>query len=112
MFAYPQSDEESAHGKDPIDISRLSESIARSTSMAMVPFVDLLASSNQTKFAIRATLDPDQVCYEAASRAEKLGPLYMNSLDSELIPLLHRQATKLQLDQTICLELIFYILDA
>lgn len=80
--------------------------------MALVPFVDLLASTNQTKFAIRATLDQDQVCYEAASRTEKLGPLYMNALDNELIPLLHRQATNLQLDQTICLELIFYILDA
>lgn len=85
--------------------------MARSTSLALVSFLDLLAASGLIKIAIRATLDQDQVCYEAGSCFDKLAPLYMNALDNELIPTLHRQATNLQLDQTICLELIFYILD-
>lgn len=91
-------------------MSKLSEQIARSASMALVSFLDLLSTS-MTKLAIRATLDQDQVCYEAGSNYDKLPPLYMNALDNELIPTLHRQATNLQLDQTICLELVFHIMD-
>lgn len=92
-------------------MSKLSEQIARGASVALVSFLDLLATSGLTKLAIRATLDQDQVCYEAVSNNYKFPPLYMNALDNELIPTLHRQATNLQLDQTICLELIFHILD-
>ncbi|XP_031627102.1 zinc finger FYVE domain-containing protein 9 isoform X2 [Contarinia nasturtii] len=106
-----KSDDESAHGRDPIDMSKLSEQIARSASMALVSFLDLLATNGMTKLAIRATFDQDQVCYEAGSHYDKLAPLYMNALDNELIPTLHRQATNLQLDQTISLELIFHIMD-
>lgn len=109
-----KSDDESAHGKDPIhdvDISKLSEQIARSASLALKSFLDLLATNGMKKIAIRATLDQDQVCYEAGSNYDKLAPLYMNALDNELIPTLHRQATNLQLDQTICLELVFHIMD-
>ncbi|XP_055314949.1 zinc finger FYVE domain-containing protein 9 [Sitodiplosis mosellana] len=106
-----KSDDESAHGKDPIDMSKLSEQIARSASMALVSFLDLLSTNGMTKLAIRATLDQDQVCYEAGSNYDKLAPLYMNALDNELIPTLHRQATNLQLDQTISLELVFNIMD-
>lgn len=92
-------------------MSKLSEQIARSASVALLSFLDLLAANGLTKLAIRATLDQDQVCYEAGSNYDKLAPLYMNALDNELIPTLHRHATNLQLDQTICLELIFHILD-
>lgn len=110
-YNFLQSDDESAHGKDPIDMSKLSEQIARSASIALVTFLDLLAANGLFKLAIRATLDQDQVCYEAGSNYDKLAPLYMNALDNELIPTLHRQATNLQLDQTIIIELIFHILD-
>lgn len=92
-------------------MSKVSEQIARSASMALVSLLDLLATNGMTKLAIRATLDQDQVCYEAGSNYDKLAPLYMNALDNELIPTLHRQATNLQLDQTISLELVFHIMD-
>ena len=80
--------------------------------MALVSFLDLLAANGLVKLAVRATLDQDQVCYEAGSNYEKLAPLYMNALDNELVPTLHRQATNLQLDQSIVIELVFHILDA
>lgn len=79
--------------------------------MALVSFLDLLAANGLLKLAIRATLDPDQVCYEAGSNFEKLAPLYMNALDNELVPTLHRQASNLQLEQPITIELVFHILD-
>lgn len=92
-------------------MSKVSEQIARSASIALVSFLDLLAANGLYKLAIRATIDNDQVCYEAGSNHNKLAPLYMNALDNELIPTLHRQATNLQLDQPITIELIFHILD-
>lgn len=92
-------------------MSKVSEQIARSASIALVSFLDLLAANGLYKLGIRATIDNDQVCYEAGSNYDKLGPLYMNALDNELIPTLHRQATNLQLDQPITIELIFHILD-
>lgn len=52
-----------------------------------------------------------QVSYEAGSQYNKLGPLYMNALDNELIGTLNRQANSLHLDQQIIVELIFHILD-
>lgn len=111
IFHFLQSDEESAHGRDPIDMSKLSEHIANSACTALVSFLDLLAANGMLKLAIRATLDPDQVCYEAGSNYEKLAPLYMNALDNELVPTLHRQASNLQLEQCITIELVFHILN-
>lgn len=92
-------------------MSKLSEQIAKSACTALVAFLDLLAANGLLKLALRATLDPDQVCYEAGSNYEKLAPLYMNALDNELVPTLHRQASNLQLEQPIIIELIFHILD-
>lgn len=48
--------------------------------------------------------------YEAGSEGMKLPPIYMNSLDNELIQVLHKAAQSSQDTHTV-LELIFYILD-
>ncbi|KNC31156.1 hypothetical protein FF38_13972 [Lucilia cuprina] len=91
------------------DITRMTEQIARSTSMALVPFLDLLAASKSTKIGLRATLHQDNVCYEAGTRGEKLPPLYMNAMDNHLIPTLHSISSNIE--EAIILELIFYILN-
>ncbi|XP_065369430.1 zinc finger FYVE domain-containing protein 9 [Calliphora vicina] len=91
------------------DITRMTEQIARSTSMALVPFLDLLAASKSTKIGLRATLHQDNVCYEAGTRGEKLPPLYMNAMDNHLIPTLHSISSSIE--EAIILELIFYILN-
>lgn len=80
-------------------------------SAALVKYLDLLAANGLLKLGVRATLDQDQVCYEAGSGGEKLPPLYMAALDSELIPTLNGQLSHLQLDQKIIIELIFHILN-
>lgn len=41
----------------------MTEQIARSTSMALVPFLDLLVASKSTKIGLRATLHQDNVSY-------------------------------------------------
>jgi MAD (mothers against decapentaplegic) interacting protein len=56
-----QSDESSGRGGDPLDISRLSESLAKATCVALVKLLDLLAQAGLTKLAVRATVHPENV---------------------------------------------------
>lgn len=56
-----QSDEGSGRGGDPLDISRLSESLARATCLALIKLLDLLAQAGLTKLGVRATVHPENV---------------------------------------------------
>lgn len=47
--------------EDQINISKLAEQIARSTCVALVSFLELLAANNMTKIGLRVTLDQDNV---------------------------------------------------
>lgn len=91
------------------DVSKVSEQIARKTSIALLPFLDLLVANGSDKIGLRITLSNDNVCYEAGSQNDKLPPLYMNALDNELIPTLHKQAN--DIGKTTTFELIFHILN-
>lgn len=95
---------------DPVDINKLSGNIAKATCTALVKLLDLLANAGLTKLGVRTTIHPDNVGYEAGSEGMKLPPIYMNSLDNELIQVLHKAAQSSQDTHTV-LELIFYILD-
>jgi len=50
------------------------------------------------------------VGYEAGSEGTKLPPIYMKSLDNELIQVLHKAVQNSQDSHTV-LELIFYVLE-
>ncbi|XP_066996678.2 zinc finger FYVE domain-containing protein 16 [Anabrus simplex] len=105
-----QSGENSERSGDPLDISRLSESLARATCLALVNYLDLLAQAGLTKIAVRANIHPENVGYEAGSRGEKLPPIYMKSLDNELVPVLHKAASMAPESPPVLLELIFHVL--
>jgi len=60
-WSFFQSDEGSGRGGDPLDVSRLSESLARATCLALVKLLDLLAQAGLTKLAVRATVHPENV---------------------------------------------------
>ncbi|XP_032684691.1 zinc finger FYVE domain-containing protein 9 isoform X2 [Odontomachus brunneus] len=105
-----KSDDHSNGVSDPVDVSKLSGSIAKATCVALVKLLDLLATAGLTKLGVRATIHPDNVGYEAGSEGTKLPPIYMNSLDNELIQVLHKAAQNSQDEHTV-LELIFYVLD-
>ncbi|KAJ8932866.1 hypothetical protein NQ314_014380 [Rhamnusium bicolor] len=47
--------------QDPIDISRVSESIAKATCDALVKYLDLLVANNCQKIGIRTTLHVENV---------------------------------------------------
>ncbi|XP_046664682.1 zinc finger FYVE domain-containing protein 16-like isoform X2 [Homalodisca vitripennis] len=102
--------EDSDHSNEPLDISRLSESIARATCLALVPLLDLLSAASLTTLAVRTTIHPDNVGYEAGSNGEKLPPLYMKSLDDELVAVVHQAALASQ-ESPAVLELIFRIME-
>ncbi|XP_024084635.1 zinc finger FYVE domain-containing protein 9 isoform X2 [Cimex lectularius] len=102
--------EEGSKATDPLDISRVSESIASATCMALVPMLDSLADANLTPLAIRATIHPENVGYEAGSCGAKLPSVYMNRLDEELIRVLH-QAAMSSHDSPAVLELVFRIMN-
>ncbi|KAH8246560.1 hypothetical protein KR038_009760 [Drosophila bunnanda] len=98
------------NGGNYADITRIAEQLARSASMALLPFLDLLAAAGITKLGLRASLDQENVGYEAGARGSKLPPLYMNALDNHLVATLHGESSNIQ--DPITLELVFYILNA
>lgn len=61
-FLFPLFQCEEVEGSgDPLDISRLSESLARATCVALVPYIDLLAAANLSTLGVRAQIHPDNV---------------------------------------------------
>ncbi|KAF5284252.1 hypothetical protein FQR65_LT00252 [Abscondita terminalis] len=105
-----QSGEDNARGTE-VDFSKLAESISKATCQALVKYLDLLASNNFDKIGIRANLHVENVSYSAGSNGMKLPPIYMKSLDNELIPVLHRITSNNLGDSAIVLELVFRILN-
>ncbi|XP_056648092.1 zinc finger FYVE domain-containing protein 9 [Diorhabda sublineata] len=106
-----QNDDDSRKNQDPIDISRLSEGIAKAVCDALVNYLDLLVTNNFYKIGIRTNLQVDNVSYCGGSNNTKLPPIYMKSLDNELIPVLHRLTSNNLGENCIILELIFRILN-
>ncbi|KAF2882827.1 hypothetical protein ILUMI_23339 [Ignelater luminosus] len=105
-----QNGDENARGQD-VDFSKLAESISKATCQALVKYLDLLSSNNFYKIGIRTTLHVENVSYSAGSNGMKLPPIYMKSLDNELIPVLHRITSNNLGESAIVLELVFRILN-
>lgn len=64
MFEYihnNQTDDETNHNKDPVDLRKLSDQIAKGVYEAIGPFLDLLARINVRKLGVRTTLHMDNV---------------------------------------------------
>ena len=96
---------------DPVDVSKLAENISEAVYRALVGYLELLASNSCTKIGIRASFNADQVSYLAGSNNLPLSDIYMNSLDNELVPVLHTISTNTVATSAV-LELIFHILNA
>ncbi|XP_050440718.1 zinc finger FYVE domain-containing protein 9 [Adelges cooleyi] len=105
-----QSEETSDRVAEPLDTSRTAESIAKATCTALVPLLDLLAAASLTPLALRIIINPDSVGYEAGSGQNKLPPLYMQSLDEHLVPVVNAIANKAQ-QASVVLELLFRVME-
>ncbi|CAH1776117.1 unnamed protein product [Owenia fusiformis] len=105
-----KNEESGGHRGEPVDLSRLAETLASATCLALAPYLSKLKEAGMTKLALRATIDNDNVGYEAGSNGEKMQTTYMNALDNELIPVIHNAGSQSQ-DGPVSLELVFYVLD-
>lgn len=57
-----QNCEENSKNQDAINVSKISESIAKAVCQALVKYLDLLATNNFQKIGVRVTLNVDNVC--------------------------------------------------
>ncbi|KAG8194458.1 hypothetical protein JTE90_011066 [Oedothorax gibbosus] len=94
-----------------VDPCRLAETVAQSCCMALTPYLDQLAESELKKLGLRVTLDSqsDRVEYDIGARGKPLPSLYMNALDSGLIPVILRLSSSTH-SEKLSFELIFHIL--
>ena len=74
---------------DPPDPARAAEGVARAVCVALMPHLLQLKEEGLSPLAVRVSLEPDNVMYEVGSNGTPLPPTYMNSLDCELVPVLH-----------------------
>ncbi|KAL5243096.1 hypothetical protein ACI65C_010506 [Semiaphis heraclei] len=105
-----QCEETSDRVDEPLDTSRTAESISKATCTALVPLLDLLSAASLTPLALRIVINPDSVGYEAGSGQSKLPPLYMQSLDEHLVPVVNAIAVKAQ-QSSVILELVFRVME-
>lgn len=94
---------------EPADPSRLAEAVAQACCQALTPHLEWLAEAELTKIGLRVTLDADKVGYDIGAAGEPLPSMYMNALDSALIPVITCASTSNH-ENPIVLELIFHIL--
>ncbi|XP_014662527.1 PREDICTED: zinc finger FYVE domain-containing protein 9-like isoform X2 [Priapulus caudatus] len=95
---------------DPLDLSRLAETLARACCVALTEHLDMLKDATMSRLGLRVTIDTEKVGYEIGSNGMTLSRDYMNDLDTQLIPVIHQAASQNQ-DGPITLELIFHILE-
>lgn len=92
---------------DAPDPARAAEGVARAVCVALLPHITQMKDQALSPLAVRVSTDPDNVMYEAGSNGDSLSQDYTNSLDCELVPLLHSGS----LPSHLVLELLFHILD-
>ncbi|XP_067137387.1 zinc finger FYVE domain-containing protein 9 isoform X2 [Centruroides vittatus] len=94
---------------EPADPSRLAEAVAQACCQALTPHLEWLAEAELNKIGLRVTLDADKVGYDIGAAGEPLPSMYMNALDSALIPVITCASTSNH-ENPIVLELIFHVL--
>ncbi|ELT98136.1 hypothetical protein CAPTEDRAFT_178790 [Capitella teleta] len=95
---------------EPVDQSRLAETLAQACCIALTKHLDPLKEAGLAKIALRATIDAEQVGYEVGSNGQRLPDFCMNDLDNELIAVIHNAASHTQ-DAPVLLELVFHIVE-
>ncbi|XP_053395265.1 uncharacterized protein LOC128555782 isoform X2 [Mercenaria mercenaria] len=103
-----QNEERGSPKWDPVDLSRIGETVATACCMALTQHLEKMKEAQLERIGLRVTLGSDNVGYEAGAKGERLPDVYMNDLDNELIPVIHRAT---QPDTNIVLELIFEVLE-
>ncbi|KAG1662248.1 Zinc finger FYVE domain-containing protein 9 [Nymphon striatum] len=110
VFLVQTDEDENCARTQPINISRLSETLAQACCIALTPHLEQLKESGISKIGLRCTINSEKVEYEVGANGEKLPNFYMNDLDSQLVPVIHGAASNSH-DGVVILELVFFILE-
>uniref|UniRef100_A0A4W5R0W8 Zinc finger, FYVE domain containing 9b n=1 Tax=Hucho hucho TaxID=62062 RepID=A0A4W5R0W8_9TELE len=110
VFFVQRGDHPKSQSDHHTEHSRLTERLARAFCLALCPHLKLLKEDGMAKLGLRVTLDSQQVGFVAGSNGLPLPALYLNTLDTVLIPIIHSRGRK-RSEGPVVIELIFYILE-
>ncbi|KAM4808281.1 zinc finger FYVE domain-containing protein 16 [Rhinophrynus dorsalis] len=91
--------------------SQFAKEIATACGAALCPHMKKLKDSGMNKIGLRVSMDIDMVEYRAGSGGQLLPQLYLNDLDSTLIPVIHNRTSDTSI-LPLVMELVFFILES
>ncbi|XP_077144276.1 zinc finger FYVE domain-containing protein 16 isoform X1 [Ranitomeya variabilis] len=90
---------------------QFAKEIATACGAALCPHLKTLKSGGMNKIGLRVSMDIDMVEYRAGSGGQPLPQLYLNDLDSALIPVIHNRTSDTSI-LPLVMELIFFFIES
>ncbi|XP_075448359.1 LOW QUALITY PROTEIN: zinc finger FYVE domain-containing protein 16 [Ascaphus truei] len=90
--------------------SQFAKEIATACGAALCPHIKTLKNSGMNKIGLRVSMDIDMVEYRVGSGGQPLPQIYLNDLDSALIPVIHNRTSDTSI-LPLVIELIFFLIE-
>ncbi|XP_072272323.1 zinc finger FYVE domain-containing protein 16 isoform X2 [Pyxicephalus adspersus] len=90
---------------------QFAKEIATACGAALCPHIKTLKNRGMNKIGLRVSMDIDMVEYRAGSGGQLLPQVYLNDLDSALIPVIHNRTSDSSI-LPLVMELIFYLIES
>ncbi|XP_066459041.1 zinc finger FYVE domain-containing protein 16 isoform X2 [Eleutherodactylus coqui] len=90
---------------------QFAKEIATACGAALCPHLKTLKNSGMNKIGLRVSMDIDMVEYRVGSGGQPLAQLYLNDLDSALIPVIHNRTSDTSI-LPLVMELIFFLIES
>ncbi|KAM5192853.1 zinc finger FYVE domain-containing protein 16 isoform 2-T2 [Mantella aurantiaca] len=91
--------------------TQFAKEIATACGAALCPHIKTLKNKGMNKIGLRVSMDIDMVEYRAGSGGQLLPQVYLNDLDSALIPVIHNRTSDSSI-LPLVMELIFYLIES
>ncbi|XP_040197527.1 zinc finger FYVE domain-containing protein 16 isoform X2 [Rana temporaria] len=90
---------------------QFAKEIATACGAALCPHIKTLKNRGMNKIGLRVSMDVDMVEYRAGSGGQLLPQVYLNDLDSALIPVIHNRTSDSSI-LPLVIELVFYLIES
>ncbi|KAM9330961.1 zinc finger FYVE domain-containing protein 16 [Gastrophryne carolinensis] len=90
---------------------QFAKEMATACGAALCPHIKTLKNCGMNKIGLRVSMDIDMVEYRAGSGGQPLPQLYLNDLDSALIPVIHNRTSDTSI-LPLVMELLFYLIES
>ncbi|KAM4053078.1 zinc finger FYVE domain-containing protein 16 isoform 2-T2 [Anomaloglossus baeobatrachus] len=90
---------------------QFAKEIATACGAALCPHLKTLKNQGMNKIGLRVSMDVDMVEYRAGSGGQPLPQVYLNDLDSALIPVIHNRTSDTSI-LPLVMELIFFLIES